>query len=108
MVRSTAAVKAGCLTSAHANVTIQSLGPVEVMNVSAAGLPPNTDFDLFAFEGACPPTFRAEYLPAGATPHCIDFILTAGKITVESAALVFAEKATRPCAHDRFGRPCNT
>ena len=45
-----------------------------------------------AFEGACPATFRAEYLPAGATTHCIDFILTAGEVTVESAGLVFAEK----------------
>ena len=45
-----------------------------------------------AFGGECPATFRAEYLPAGATPHCIDFILTAGEVTVESAALVFAEK----------------
>jgi hypothetical protein len=31
-------------------------------------------------------------LPRGATPHCIDFILTAGDVTVESAGLVFAEK----------------
>ena len=45
-----------------------------------------------AFAGACPATFRAEYLPAGATTHCIDFILTAGEVTTESAALVFAEK----------------
>ena len=45
-----------------------------------------------AFRGACPATFRAEYLPAGATPHCIDFILTAREVTAESAALVFAEK----------------
>jgi endonuclease/exonuclease/phosphatase family metal-dependent hydrolase len=45
-----------------------------------------------AFEGSCPPTFRAEYLPAGATPHCIDFILTAREVTADSAALVFAEK----------------
>jgi sphingomyelin phosphodiesterase 2 len=45
-----------------------------------------------AFGGACPATFRAEYLPAGATTHCIDFILTAGEVTAESAALVFAEK----------------
>jgi len=45
-----------------------------------------------AFEGACPATFRADYLPAGATTHCIDFILTAGQVTVESAALVFAGK----------------
>ncbi len=48
-----------------------------------------------AFEGACPPTFRAEYLPAGATPHCIDFILTAGEVKAESAALVFAERRSR-------------
>jgi sphingomyelin phosphodiesterase 2 len=45
-----------------------------------------------AFGGACPATFRAEYLPAGATTHCIDFILTAGEVTAESTALVFAEK----------------
>jgi hypothetical protein len=45
-----------------------------------------------AFGGTCPPTFRAEYLPRGATPHCIDFILTAGEVTAESAWLVFAEK----------------
>jgi endonuclease/exonuclease/phosphatase family metal-dependent hydrolase len=38
-----------------------------------------------AFAGTCPPTFRAEYLPAGATPHCIDFILTAREVTAESA-----------------------
>lgn len=50
MVRSTAAVKSGCLPRAHADVTIQSQGPVEVMNVSAAGLPRNTDFDLFVIQ----------------------------------------------------------
>jgi sphingomyelin phosphodiesterase 2 len=31
-----------------------------------------------AFDGRCPPTFRAEYLPAGELPHCIDFILVRG------------------------------
>ena len=56
-----------------------------------------------AFEGACPPTFRAEYLPAGATPHCIDFILTAGEVTVESAALVFAEKEPLGYVSDHIG-----
>lgn len=50
MVRSAASVKAGCLTGAHANVHIDSIGPVEVMNVSAAGLPRNTDFDLFVIQ----------------------------------------------------------
>jgi len=56
-----------------------------------------------AFEGACPPTFRAEYLPAGATPHCIDFILTAGGVTAESAALVFAGKELPGYVSDHIG-----
>ena len=56
-----------------------------------------------AFGGACPPTFRAEYLPAGATTHCIDFILTAGEVTAESAALVFAEKERLGYVSDHIG-----
>ena len=56
-----------------------------------------------AFEDACPPTFRAEYLPAGATPHCIDFILTAGEVTVESTALAFAEKEPLGYVSDHIG-----
>jgi sphingomyelin phosphodiesterase 2 len=56
-----------------------------------------------AFGGACPPTFRAEDLPAGARPHCIDFILTAGGVTVESTALVFAEKEPLGYVSDHIG-----
>ena len=43
-----------------------------------------------AFEGRCPPTFRAEYLPAGRRPCCIDFILTAGEVKVSAADVVLA------------------
>jgi hypothetical protein len=50
MVRSTAATNAGCLPDAHARVRIESLGPVEVMNVDVFGLPPNTDFDFFVIQ----------------------------------------------------------
>jgi hypothetical protein len=50
MVRSAAAVKVGCLKGAHAKVTIVSQGPVEVMTVSAADLPRNTDFDFFVIQ----------------------------------------------------------
>jgi endonuclease/exonuclease/phosphatase family metal-dependent hydrolase len=49
-----------------------------------------------AFEGNCPATFRAEYLPAGETPHCIDFILIAEGIKAESATVVFAGKEHLP------------
>jgi len=45
-----------------------------------------------AFRGHCPATFRAEYLPAGKTPHCIDFILTGGGVKAETATIVFAGK----------------
>jgi endonuclease/exonuclease/phosphatase family metal-dependent hydrolase len=41
------------------------------------------------FEGRCPPTFRAEYLPAGRRSCCIDFILTRGEVTAE---IVLASK----------------
>jgi sphingomyelin phosphodiesterase 2 len=56
-----------------------------------------------AFAGTCPPTFRAEYLPAGATTHCIDFILTAGEVTADSAALVFAGKERLGYVSDHIG-----
>ena len=56
-----------------------------------------------AFGGSCPPTFRAEYLPARATAHCIDFILTAREITAESPALVFAEKEPLGYVSDHIG-----
>lgn len=49
-----------------------------------------------AFEGNCPATFRAEYLPAGERPHCIDFLLTAGGVKAEAATLVFAGKEPLP------------
>jgi endonuclease/exonuclease/phosphatase family metal-dependent hydrolase len=44
-----------------------------------------------AFGGDCPPTFRAEYLPAGAKPHCIDFILTGDGVRAEAAATIFGD-----------------
>jgi endonuclease/exonuclease/phosphatase family metal-dependent hydrolase len=45
-----------------------------------------------AFDGNCQPTFRAEFLPAGATRHCIDFILTTGDVNAEAAEVLFAGK----------------
>jgi len=51
MVRSSAAVAADCLNpKAHANVTIKSLGPVEVMNVTLRHMPKNNEFDLFVIQ----------------------------------------------------------
>jgi hypothetical protein len=47
MARSAAVENAGCALDAKARITINSLGPVEVMHVEATGLPPNSEFDLF-------------------------------------------------------------
>ncbi len=41
---------ATCLPHAQAEVTVRSLGPVEVMHVEVEGLPPNTDFDFFVIQ----------------------------------------------------------
>ena len=49
-----------------------------------------------AFKGDCPATFRAEYLPPGKTPHCIDFILTSDEVRAEAATVVFAGKEPLP------------
>jgi endonuclease/exonuclease/phosphatase (EEP) superfamily protein YafD len=49
-----------------------------------------------AFNGSCPPTFRAEYLSPGRTPRCIDFILTANGAKAEAATVIFTEKEPLP------------
>jgi hypothetical protein len=36
--------------NAHGHVTVRSIGPVEVMNVTIAGMPPNTNFDVFIIQ----------------------------------------------------------
>lgn len=48
-----------------------------------------------AFDGRCPPTFRAEYLPAGELPHCIDFILVRGVLASHTETLL-AEPVALP------------
>jgi len=40
----------GALKNAHGRVKIESVGPVEIMNVIVWGLPPNTDFDFFVIQ----------------------------------------------------------
>jgi hypothetical protein len=41
---------AKCLPNATATVRITPYGPVEIMDVSVDGLPPNTDFDFFVIQ----------------------------------------------------------
>jgi endonuclease/exonuclease/phosphatase (EEP) superfamily protein YafD len=48
------------------------------------------------FGGGCPATFRAEYLPAGKAPHCIDFILAGAGVQADAAMVLFADRAELP------------
>jgi endonuclease/exonuclease/phosphatase family metal-dependent hydrolase len=49
-----------------------------------------------AFRGECRATFHAEYLPAGAVPHCIDFILTSAEVKVEAVTVLYEGKVALP------------
>jgi len=50
IVRSGAVAGANCLPNAIGHVTIASVGPVEVMDVSVSGLPANKEFDFFILQ----------------------------------------------------------
>ena len=50
MVRSTAAVNAGCLANASAKVKVENEGAVEELTLKARGLPPSTNFDFFVIQ----------------------------------------------------------
>jgi sphingomyelin phosphodiesterase 2 len=45
-----------------------------------------------AFGGTCPPTYRAEYLTAGAIAYCVDFILTSPGVRTQSRGLLLRDK----------------
>ncbi len=55
MVRSATALATGCLPTARATVKITKLGNVEEMVVSARGLAPSTEYDLFVIQAANAP-----------------------------------------------------
>ncbi len=50
MVRSGAVQAANCLPQASGQVTITSVGPVELLDLTVSGLPANTEFDFFVLQ----------------------------------------------------------
>jgi hypothetical protein len=61
MVRGAKLVASGCLPDAAARVSIKPGGPVEIMDVSVTGLPPDTDFDFFVIQKPGAPFGMAWY-----------------------------------------------
>lgn len=49
-----------------------------------------------AFGGRCQPTFHADYLGPGKSPHCIDFILVTNPVKVEATDLLLTQKQPLP------------
>ena len=110
------------LHRAHLGALARMVGSMGVPAVVCGDFNVDRDSSLFgdfmaetgladAFEGKCPPTFRAEYLPAGKEPHCIDFILTATGVKAESVGLLLADKVELPAgpgyASDHIGLHAN-
>ena len=50
MVRNDAGALQNAVPNARGRVKIESVGPVEIMDVKVWGLPPNTDFDFFVIQ----------------------------------------------------------
>ncbi|MEV6286494.1 endonuclease/exonuclease/phosphatase family protein [Kribbella sp. NPDC051770] len=59
-----------------------------------------------AFQGDCPPTYHAEFLPAGRPAHCIDFVLVSPSISVRTRKLIFASGP--PYVSDHLGLQVTT
>jgi hypothetical protein len=100
MVRSSGAITNDCLEGANANVTIDSLGPVEVMRVTANNLPPNKEFDLFVTQLPNAPFGVSWYqgdLETDANGHAEGRFV--GRFSIETFA-VAPDSGPAPVVHD--------
>jgi hypothetical protein len=99
MARSATAFNAGCLPNAIGRVTINALGPVEVMHVEATGLPANAEFDLFVIQVPNAPFGMAWYqgdMETNAAGRAVgDFI---GRFSIETF-IVAPGTAPAPVVH---------
>jgi hypothetical protein len=100
MVRSAAVTTAGCALNATARVTVNSLGPVEVMHVEASGLPPNSEFDLFVTQLPVAPFGMSWYqgdMESNANGKAVgDFI---GRFSRETFLVAPSPAAAAPVVH---------
>ncbi|HKU16056.1 MAG TPA: hypothetical protein VJQ52_16795 [Steroidobacteraceae bacterium] len=101
MARSQSVENAGCALNVKGRVTINSLGPVEVMHVEATGLPPNQEFDLFVIQRPDAPFGLSWYqgdMESNAAGRAVgDFI---GRFNVETF-IVAPGAAAAPVVHNQ-------
>jgi hypothetical protein len=77
-----------CLPNAHAHVTVHSLGPVETLDLTATGLPKNTEFDFFIIQVPTAPFGVAWYqgdLESDSAGHASGHFV--GRFNVETFAV---------------------
>ena len=86
--------------NAQGRVKIESVGPVEIMDVKVRGLPPNTDFDFFVIQVPKAPFGLAWY------QGDIETTDTASAMADSSADLVSRPSSSPPASPPL--RPCST
>jgi hypothetical protein len=102
MARSAAVTNAGCALNAKGRVTINTLGPVEVMHVEATGLPPNQEFDLFVTQIPNAPFGMSWYqgdMESNSEGRAVgDFI---GRFNIETFIVAPSPAAHAPVVHNQ-------
>jgi len=99
MVPSNAQV-AKVLPHAHGWVNIESVGPVEIMDVKVVGLPPNTEFDFFVIQVPNPPFGLSWYQGDIETDeHGVGYGKFVGRFSIETF-IVAPGSAKAPKVHE--------
>src|SRR6516164_7976317 len=87
--------------NAHGRVKIESVGPVEIMDVKVEGLPPNTDFDFFVIQVPTAPFGLAWYQGDIETnARGIGYGRFIGRFSIETFIVATAPSAPAPNVFD--------
>ncbi len=98
---------AAFLPHAHGRVKIESVGPVEIMNVTVWGLPPNTDFDFFVIQVPAKPFGLSWYQGDIETNRFgVGFGRFVGRFSIETF-IVGPGTAPAPTPHGALDAPSN-
>jgi hypothetical protein len=90
------------LPNAHGRVKIESVGPVEIMDVKVFGLPPNTDFDFFVIQVPKAPFGLAWYQGDIETNRFgVGHQVFIGRFSIETFIVATAPPAPAPTPFDK-------
>lgn len=94
------------LPNARGRVKIESVGPVEIMDVTVRGLPPNTDFDFFVIQVPKTPFGLAWYQGDIETNRFgVGHQVFVGRFSIETFIVATAPPAPAPTPFDKAPFP---